>query len=555
MAFSFQSFLSSISAAACIGGVAYYIVTRKDNNILQRSPISLNIFRKKHFTTVEDKKLGLCFAYCPTECVMSAEVRSFPVAFFEMKLLPDANATIVITVEEFSHPISLAEHKIYTYNAIAMHLAQVQIEREKPTAELGGRPAVEFEYTYTPENGIRHRSWCSIAVNENRAYSLHCHSDARIFGQVMLVCRRVLSKMHIYDSSVPDSQLIFTEPRFGLGMEIPPKFSLNYVSDEHSTALLRLTKQTSRHEEPHGIIELEHISSLHPKVIDHHTLDIAITTIRGMIENAIQPGGRLEWQTGTVLDDATLVYLKNSIAVSSFEYDIVSDASKLPGKFLFYDISGKMADNQPFTTRRHVVFVILTVFGVFRMTAWSDMHNFSAIFIDAKEALQKIQFGYQFGQECSLLYKNTKAGFSLRIPPHYHVKETIVGDPIVLFYEEPEREQGNCESTSPKFTIDVTMQMRNVGETPETCFAAYGNYLSKTEKISSIKRHETLVDQHIAAEMEFTESVEDSHVHMVVVLVCVKDRQYCFQLTAQPGCLESAYGEFRKALETLRFIA
>ena len=550
MGISFTSLRSGLATAACIAGIAYFVLSRKESSILYKSPINFDFLRKRDLTVVEDKKLGLTFSYCPTECVLYAETRAFPVAFFELKVLPEMDSSILLTVEEFKEPISLAEHKIFSYNAIAMHLSDVHIEREKSSTFLGGRSAVEFEYTYSSEDGTRRRCWCSLAVHDNRAYAVHCHARVQRFGHAMLVCRRVVSKMRIHSHSVPNSELIFTEPRFGLSMPIQPEYSLEYTSSEKKNAILKLSKQID--DGKGASIELEHISSLRPEVLDNRTLDIAITTTRGMVENAVKNEECLEWQTGTVLDDAALMYLKQSISVSSFEYSIVAAMSKLPGKFFFYDISTRSPVADTSKIRRYVVFVVLTTFGVFRLTACSEADNFVKTFVEAKETLQQAHFGFQHGQECSLLYRNTKAGFSMRIPPHFHVQETMVADPIVLIFDGS-KSLNTDESQAAKFTIDVSSQMRSVGEQSSKVFDAYLEHLQDPSKFFSVTKNECLVDRFPAAEFQFCERVENSHVQMCVTLICIKEKQYSVQLTVQPGCFDDAYAQYKAILETFRF--
>ncbi|KNH06364.1 FAD linked oxidase protein [Perkinsela sp. CCAP 1560/4] len=549
MGISTNSLLSYVSLVGCVGAAIYYVLNRKESIILRGSPMGLGFLQKKLLTTQEDKKLGLKFSFNPLLCTLHREVRIFPVAFYELKLVNEPDPTILLTVEEFDHEITLAEHKTYTYNAFAMHLSQAQIEKEVSGTKFGTRPGVELEYSYVSSSGLQCKSWCAIAVRENRAYSIHCQYPAANPGHSVSIFRQIASSIEIFDHSVPDSHLFFTEPRFGLGVQIPPAYHVEYTSSEKKTAIVRF--QEDLRKDVGGVasfMELERISALQPEAIDHRTLEVAVTTVRGMIENSIPADQRLEWQTGTVLDDVALSYLKPSVVgAGAFEYAFVCTLSAIPGKFFFHDITASSPDGGAAT--RFVTFVVLTVYGVFRLTAQSTIEKFPSLFTDARECIQALTLRNQYGQECSLLYKNPKFRFQIRIPTHFNVQETMVADPIVMFLPGGSPN----ETDAPMFTIDVSSQVLSEADSFESCVGAYHDFLHGNERVSEVKRQQVPVDMYSATEFSFREALEEGTASIVVVLMIHENRQYIIQLTTEQTHLESSHEQFRDIIQTIRF--
>jgi hypothetical protein len=387
--------------------------------------------------TVEkrDPKLGLAFRYSPLECTLKGEVRTFPVAVFELHLTQEETSRLLITVEECGPDLSLEEYKHASVKDVMMQLPSVTLLHEKPST-LGGFPAVEFEYSHTDSRGER-RVWCIMAVHNKRAYCVQYNSSTHHF-KCIRVAHEVAKTLQILDSRPGDSFLFFTEPRYGLGMRLPLTHHVDSTYPSHDRGVI--ARFLTLHDTSRGgdmldksFMELRVLTDVEVRPTVDATLDGAMATLRRLVEGSVGEGEVLQWKTGPTNESKSAVgFLRRTPSQQFLVHNVVLKRTSAPGRYTFYDISchGEGDEN---INIQYIVMCCMYGPDAFLLTAWSEEEHFPEVVASAKECFHSLCFGNQYGQDDSVMYCNPGYRFSIRVPSQCQVSEPPIGDPLVVF--------------------------------------------------------------------------------------------------------------------------
>jgi len=401
----------------------------------------------------KEPKLGLTFRYNPTEAAMKGEVRTYPVAVFELTLTQELTSRMLVTVEECDAEITNEAYKQCSLSQVG---GTVKMLREK-VGTLGGHPAVEFEYAHAE----RH-VWVILTVVKKRAFCVHYNADALSY-RCITIAHDLAKTITIGPSQPGDSFLFFTEPRYGLGMKLPVS---RHIDTSASTlergviacflALHDTMRGGDMLDKSFMEIRVLHDIPVRPANIDA-TLEAACAALKRLIEASVGDGEVLVWKSGSRNNTPRTAASFLRREMNTFQpHNMVLKRTNASGRYLFYDITCKTEGAESANSTivvQYVAFVCVVGNEAFVLTAWSEEEHFQSVYAVAKESFHTLCFGNQYGQEDSLLYCNPSYRFSIRVPSQLQVHEPPIGDPLVLF--TPASDTTAEDITSTWVSVDI----------------------------------------------------------------------------------------------------
>eukprot|EP00759_Apiculatamorpha_spiralis_P011780 PhF_6_TR19006/c0_g1_i1/m.27860 len=568
-----------VAIGTCVSAILVWYLRKHKGSDFSRSAVRLHLTRGAQPVEKRDLKLGLTFRYNPVECVFKGEIRSFPVAVFEFRIVYDESARILVTVEECAPDISLEEYKVCAIRDVMTQLPGVQVVREKPST-MCGNPAVEFEYTHMTPQGSQKRVWYSVTMVNKRAYGVQYTSDEGVFKWVRLA-QEIGKSISITASKPGDSFLFFTEPRYGLGLKVPVTHHVDPSQMQEKGVIARFMAlhDTSRGGDmlDKSFIELRVVHDFDVRPTYEGTLESALTVLKRMIELGVGEGETLQWKASVSHDNASS-FLRRVDPNQFTPHNIILKRTNLPGKYIYYDICCQSADGASDIVIRYVAMICVWSTDAFVLTSWCEEEHFPEVSAQSRECFHSLCFGNQYGQEDSVMYCNPAYRFSVRVPAQFQLHEPPIGDPLVLMtpsqnttieditttwvaVDATDTDSTPTMSSVPvvvdsadDFTVHIRVQDVITAISLKEFVTEYVADLRQTPRLEIEEERSSALDGIAAREIIYTQNRDDGTLLKCwSVLVVNGGRQYALQLATTAEHFRQWKKVFRGMLSSFRF--